>query len=96
LSSLLRSAGIGRIDAVMGSKRRIEGQIESLAAGRFPAELRDPLLSQGLLADDEEYWPFQGEDWPDEYEEHYAAPGDKTAPSGGSGKGAQAAQGASR
>lgn len=68
---LLRSAGIGRIDAVMGSKRRIEAQIESLAAGRFPPELRDPLLVQGLLADDEEYWPFEGEDWPDEYEEHY-------------------------
>jgi hypothetical protein len=55
----------------MASKRRIEQQIESLAAGRFPAELRDPLLVQGLLNDDEEYWPYQGEDWPDEYEERY-------------------------
>jgi hypothetical protein len=62
-------ARIGRIDAVMGSKRRIERQIESLAAGRFPPELRDPLRVQGLLADDEEYWPYEGEDWPDEYEE---------------------------
>jgi hypothetical protein len=71
LGELLRSASIGRVDAVMGSKHRIEAQIESLAAGRFPPELRDPLRVQGLLADDEEYWPFQGEDWPDEYEEHY-------------------------
>ena len=55
----------------MGSKRRVEMQIESLAAGRFPAELRDPLRVQGLLDDDEEYWPFEGEDWPDEYEENY-------------------------
>jgi tetratricopeptide (TPR) repeat protein len=62
-------ARLGRIDAVMGSKRRIERQIESLAAGRFPPELRDPLRVQGLLADDEEYWPYEGEDWPDEYEE---------------------------
>jgi hypothetical protein len=71
LDGLLRRAHIGRIDAVMGSKRRIELQIESLAAGRFPAELRDPLAVQGLLADDEEYWPFEGEDWPDEYQERY-------------------------
>ncbi len=65
----LRQARIGRIDAVMGSKRRIEIQIESLAAGRFPAELMDPLRIQGLLRDDEEYWPFEGELWEDEYEE---------------------------
>jgi hypothetical protein len=73
LYGLLQRARIGRIDAVMGSKRRIELQIESLAAGRFPAELRDPLAVQGLLADDEEYWPFEGEDWPDEYKERYDA-----------------------
>jgi hypothetical protein len=71
IAGMLQRARIGRIDAVMGSKRRIELQIESLAAGRFPPELRDPLLVQGLLADDEEYWPFEGEDWPDEYEERY-------------------------
>lgn len=80
LSKLLRRARIGRIDAVMGSKRRVELQIESLAAGRFPAELRDPLRVQGLLDDDEEYWPFEGEDWPDEYEENYR--GDEGGPGG--------------
>jgi hypothetical protein len=69
LGSSLRRARIGRIDAVMGSKRRIEIQIESLAAGRFPPELMDPLRIQGLLRDDEEYWPFEGEYWRDEYEE---------------------------
>ena len=69
LGGLLRRARIGRIDAVMGSKRRIEIQIESLAAGRFPPELMDPLRVQGLLRDDEEYWPFEGEYWPDEYEQ---------------------------
>jgi TolA-binding protein len=71
LAGFLRRARIGRIDAVMGSKRRVEIQIESLAAGRFPAELRNPLLIQGFLANDEEYWPFEGEDWPDEYLERY-------------------------
>jgi hypothetical protein len=68
LGQSLRRARIGRIDAVMGSKRRIEIQIESLAAGHFPAELMDPLRIQGLLRDDEEYWPFEGEYWRDEYE----------------------------
>jgi hypothetical protein len=75
LYGMLRRARIGRIDAVMASKRRVEQQIESLAAGRFPAELHDPLLIQGLLNDDEEYWPYQGEDWPDEYEERYGEDG---------------------
>ena len=69
LGSSLRRARIGRIDAVMGSKRRIELQIESLSAGRFPPELLDPLRIQGLLRDDEEYWPFEGELWRDEFEE---------------------------
>ena len=69
LSTSLRRARIGRIDAVMGSKRRIEIQIESLAAGRFPAELQDPLQVQGLLREDEEYWPFEGEFWADEFKE---------------------------
>jgi hypothetical protein len=69
LGGHLRRSRIGRIDAVMGSKRRIEIQIESLAAGRFPPELQDPLSIQGLLRDDEEYWPFEGEYWADEFEE---------------------------
>jgi tetratricopeptide (TPR) repeat protein len=69
LGTGLRRARIGRIDAIMGSKRRIEIQIESLAAGRFPPELQDPLRIQGLLRDDEEYWPFEGELWTDEFDE---------------------------
>ena len=56
----------------MGAKRQVELQVESLAAGRFPPELIDPLHMQGLLRDDEEYWPFEGEDWPDEFVERYA------------------------
>jgi hypothetical protein len=71
LATELRRARIGRIDAVMGAKRTSELQVESLAAGRFPPELMDPLRMQSLLRDDEEYWPFEGEDWPDEFEERY-------------------------
>lgn len=80
LGSFVRRARIGRIDAVMGSKRRVERQIESLAAGRFPAELQDPLLIQGFLNDDEEYWPFEGDDWPDEYLERYGEQARDAAP----------------
>lgn len=76
LGAYLRRSRIGRIDAVMGSKRRIEIQIESLAAGRFPPELQDPLAIQGLLRDDEEYWPFEGEYWADEFEEDPASGAD--------------------
>ncbi|MDQ3038013.1 MAG: hypothetical protein M3Y87_36800, partial [Myxococcota bacterium] len=80
LAQSLRRARIGRIDAVMGSKRRIEIQIQSLAAGRFPPELMDPLRIQGLLRDDEEYWPFEGELWQDEYEEDDSLEGAEEAP----------------
>ena len=73
IGGFLRRARIGRIDAVMGSKRKLERQVESLAAGRFPPELRDPLLVQRFLRDDEEYWPYEGEDWPDEYREDDAS-----------------------
>lgn len=66
LGAQIRRSRIGRIDAVMGSKRRIEIQIESLAAGRFPAELMDVFRIQGLLREDEEYWPYEGELWTDE------------------------------
>lgn len=86
LGASLRRARIGRIDAVMGSKRRIELQIESLAAGRFPPELLDPLRIQGLLRDDEEYWPFEGELWRDEFEQE--ASGASREPSAESGGGA--------
>ena len=71
LAKELRRARIGHIDAVMGAKRQVELQVESLAAGRFPPELVDPLRMQSLLRDDEEYWPFEGEDWPDEFVERY-------------------------
>jgi hypothetical protein len=64
----LRRARIGRIDAVMGKKRKLELEVESLTAGRFPPELVSQKRTPVYLRDDEEYWPFEGEDWPDERE----------------------------
>ena len=70
LAGEIRRARIGRIDAVMGAKRKLELEIESLAAGRFPPEYPDRRSRPpALLRDDEEYWPFEGEDWPDELQE---------------------------
>jgi len=66
LQSFLRRARIGHIDATMGEKRRIEREIENLAAGRFPPEYKSRAKTKQYLADDEEYWPYEGEDWPDE------------------------------
>ncbi|HEX5656223.1 MAG TPA: outer membrane protein assembly factor BamD, partial [Polyangiales bacterium] len=62
----LRRARIGRIDAVMGKKRKLELEVESLTAGRFPPELISRKKTPVYLRDNEEYWPFEGEDWPDE------------------------------
>jgi hypothetical protein len=65
---VLDKARLGKIDAVIGQKRRLEIEVEDLAAGRFPAELHGRLWQDGLIGDDEEFWPFEGEFWADEYE----------------------------
>jgi hypothetical protein len=52
---------------VIGQKRKLDIQVQDLAAGRFPEELIGRLWNASMIADDEEYWPFQGEYWADEY-----------------------------
>ena len=61
---------LGKIDAVVGQKRKLERQIEDLAAGRFPPEMFGKLHLEGLIGDDEEYWPPEQERWADEYENY--------------------------
>jgi TolA-binding protein len=70
LEDLLRRARLGKIDAVVGQKRKLERQIEDLAAGRFPPEMFGKLHIEGLIKDDEEYWPPEQEIWLDEYENY--------------------------
>jgi len=65
---VLDKARLGRVDAVIGQKRALDIKVQDLAAGRFPAELHGKLWEQGLIGDDEELWPFEGEYWADEYE----------------------------
>jgi tetratricopeptide (TPR) repeat protein len=68
LRELLRRARLTHIDAVIGKKKKLEIEIANLRQGRFPADLFATLQLEGLLGDDEEYWPFEGEYWSDEYE----------------------------
>jgi len=65
---VLDKAKLGKIDAIIGQKRKLDIQVQDLAAGRFPEELIGRLWNASLIGDDEEFWPFQGEYWSDEYE----------------------------
>jgi len=65
---VLDKAKLGKVDAVIGQKRKLDIQVQDLAAGRFPEELIGRLWNSSLIGDDEEFWPFQGEYWADEYE----------------------------
>jgi hypothetical protein len=64
---VLDKAKLGKIDAVIGQKRKLDIEVQDLAAGRFPEELIGRLWNTGMIGDDEEYWPWQGEYWADEY-----------------------------
>ena len=67
LSRLLRRARLGRIETVLGKKRALELEVEALSQGLLPQTIVDSLDAARYLSDDEEYWPFEGEDWSDEY-----------------------------
>jgi hypothetical protein len=70
LRQMLRQARLTQIDAVIGRKKKLEIEIANLRQGRFPADLFATLQLEGLMGDDEEYWPFEGEYWSDEYENY--------------------------
>ncbi|MGN6108912.1 MAG: hypothetical protein ACTHU0_27650, partial [Kofleriaceae bacterium] len=65
---VLDKAKLGKIDAIIGQKRKLDIQVQDLAAGRFPEELIGRLWNASMIGDDEEFWPWQGEYWADEYE----------------------------
>jgi hypothetical protein len=64
---VLDKAKLGKIDAIIGQKRKLDIQVQDLAAGRFPEELIGRLWNASMIGDDEEYWPFEGVYWADEY-----------------------------
>jgi tetratricopeptide (TPR) repeat protein len=67
LSRLLRRARLGRIESVLGRKRALEVEIEAINNGYLPQSAVDSLNAAIYLQDNEEYWPFEGDDWPDEF-----------------------------
>jgi hypothetical protein len=67
LRTVLRQARLVQIDGAVGKKKRLEVEIGRLYEGKIPPELFHKLQTEGTLADDEEYWPFEGEYWSDEY-----------------------------
>jgi len=67
LSRLLRRARLGRIETVLGRKRALEVEIEAIRLGFLPQDAVDSLEAARFLEDNQEYWPFEGDDWPDEY-----------------------------
>ena len=67
LSRLLRRARLGRIESVLGKKRALEVEIEAINNGYLPQDALDSLDAARYMKDSEEYWPFQGDDWPDEF-----------------------------
>jgi hypothetical protein len=67
LTRLLNRARLGRIETVLGKKKALEIEVEALSQGLLPQTIVDSLKAERYLGDDEEYWPFEGEDWSDEY-----------------------------
>jgi len=65
---VLDKAKLGKVDAIIGQKRKLDIEVQDLAAGRFPEELIGKMWNASMIGDDEEYWPWQGEYWADEYE----------------------------
>ena len=67
LSRLLRRARLGRIESVLGRKRALEVEIEAIRLGYLPQDAVDSLDAARYLEDNQEYWPFEGDNWPDEF-----------------------------
>ncbi len=67
LSRLLRRARLGRIESIIGRKRSLEIEVEAIGNGFLPQDAVDALDAARFLKDNEEYWPFEGDDWPDEF-----------------------------
>mgnify|MGYP000647399328 CR=1 FL=1 len=51
---VLDKAKLGKIDAIIGQKRKLDIEVQDLAAGRFPAELIGRLWNASMIGDDEE------------------------------------------
>lgn len=67
LQAWSKLAAIGKVDTVLGHKQSLEIEIENLAQERYPLSVFSQLAARGQIADTQEYWPYDGEGWPDEF-----------------------------
>ncbi len=63
---LVARARLAKIDVVLGRKKGLELEVEAIRQGVLPKGAIDSLDAARYLRDDEEYWPFEGDEWLDE------------------------------
>jgi tetratricopeptide (TPR) repeat protein len=68
MERIVERAKLGKVDAVIGEKRKAEKDIEELAAGTYVPPNLSKAFQQGLIEEDEIYWPAEEEVWEDEYD----------------------------
>jgi tetratricopeptide (TPR) repeat protein len=68
LSHWSRQVQLGKIDTILGRKQTLQLEIQNLALSKYPLSLLQVLAEAGVLDEQTEYWPYDGEYWPDEYD----------------------------
>jgi len=68
LQAWRKLTAIGKVDTVLGRKQALEIEVENLAQGRYPLSIFSQLAARGQIDDTQEYWPYDAEGWPDEFE----------------------------
>jgi hypothetical protein len=65
-SRLVARARLAKIDVVLGRKKGLENEVDAIRQGILPKGAIDSLDAERYLQDNEEYWPFEGDEWLDE------------------------------
>jgi hypothetical protein len=67
LLRVVERSRLGRIDSVIGEKRKLEKEIEDITNDIWVPPGAGQALRDRLIGEDEEYWPQEEEIWEDEY-----------------------------
>jgi len=65
-SRLVARARLAKIDVVLGHKKGLELEVDAIRSGILPKGAIDSIDAARYLNDNEEYWPFEGDEWLDE------------------------------
>lgn len=65
-SRLVARARLAKIDVVLGRKKGLESEVDAIRQGILPKSAIDSIDAARYLEDNEEYWPFEGDEWLDE------------------------------